>query len=259
MLGVMVDAIDYGDVCERVLAAARERQPLAVSALAVHGVMTGVLDRRQRYRLNHLDVVTPDGQPVRLALNLLHRARLADQVRGTTMTLHVLAGAEREGLPVFFYGSTAATLRQLEAEVRRRFPALEIAGLEPSKFRSAEPGEQHEIADRIAASGARIAFIGLGCPRQEAFVYAFRGRLSIPLLAVGAAFDYLAGNLEDPPEALRRNGLEWAWRLKMEPRRLWRRYVLLNPAYLALLALQATRLWKPDSDGALPASGAIDV
>ena len=96
MLGVMVDAIDYRDVSERVLAAARERQPLAVSALAVHGVMTGVLDRRQRYRLNHLDVVTPDGQPVRLALNLLHRARLADQVRGTTMTLHVLAGAERE-------------------------------------------------------------------------------------------------------------------------------------------------------------------
>jgi exopolysaccharide biosynthesis WecB/TagA/CpsF family protein len=124
------------------------------------------------------------------------------------------------------------------------FPALKLAGVEASKFRSNRPGEDAEIADRIRSSGARVVLVGLGCPRQEVWAYAMRPLLDMPLLAVGAAFDYHAGLLRNPPPWMQRYALEWLWRLGLEPKRLWRRYVLLNPAYLARLAAQRTGLWK---------------
>lgn len=245
VLGILVDATDYQTATAQVLAAARERRPLALTALAVHGVMTGVRDPAHGARLNSFDVVTPDGQPVRWALNLLHRARLTDRVYGPTLTLRVLAGCAEEGLPVYLYGSTEATLDRLVPALTARFPGLKIAGVEPSKFRTAQPGEAEQIADRIRASGARVVLVGLGCPRQEIFAYAMRPRLDLPLLAVGAAFDYHAGLLRPPPAWMQRAGLEWLWRLGLEPGRLWRRYLLLNPAYLTRLAGQAMRLWRP--------------
>jgi exopolysaccharide biosynthesis WecB/TagA/CpsF family protein len=124
------------------------------------------------------------------------------------------------------------------------FPALKLAGVEASKFRTAQPGEAAEIAERIKSSGARIVLVGLGCPRQEIFTYAMRPLLDMPLLAVGAAFDYHAGLLRNPPAWMQRYALEWLWRLGLEPKRLWRRYVLLNPAYLARLAAQKSGAWK---------------
>ncbi|HEX5542313.1 MAG TPA: WecB/TagA/CpsF family glycosyltransferase [Micromonospora sp.] len=244
VLGVLVDAIDYESATDRVVAAARERRPLALTALAVHGVMTGVLDPAHNARLNSFDVVTPDGQPVRWALNLLHGAGLTDRVYGPQLTLHVLARCAEEGLPVYLYGSTDDVLSRLVPALERMFPALKLAGVEASKFRSVQPGEDAEIADRIRSSGARLVLVGLGCPRQEIFAYAMRPLLDMPLMAVGAAFDYHAGLLRNPPAWMQRVGLEWFWRLGLEPKRLWRRYILLNPAYLARLVAQKLRLWR---------------
>jgi len=244
VLGVLVDAVDYDAAADKVLAAARDRRPLALTALAVHGVMTGVQDPAHNARLNSFDVVTPDGQPVRWALNLLHHAGLTDRVYGPELTLRVLRGLAEEGLPVYLYGSTEATLERLSGALAEMFPGLVIAGMEPSKFRAVSPGEDVEIAERIKASGARCVLVGLGCPRQEIFTYAMRPLLDIPLLAVGAAFDYHAGQLRKPPPWMQRYGLEWLWRFGLEPRRLWRRYVILNPQYLARLAAQKTGLWK---------------
>jgi N-acetylglucosaminyldiphosphoundecaprenol N-acetyl-beta-D-mannosaminyltransferase len=244
VLGVLVDAIDYEAASSKVLAAARERRPLALTALAVHGVMTGVQDKEHGARLNGFDVVTPDGQPVRWALNLLHGAGLSDRVYGPTLTLRVLEGCAAEGLPVYLYGSTAETLDRLVPALIVMFPNLKIAGFEPSKFRPAHPGEEAKIAERIRSSGARLVLVGLGCPRQEIFTFAMRSWLDIPLMAVGAAFDYHAGQLRRPPAWMQQYGLEWLWRLGLEPRRLWRRYLLLNPAYLARLSAQKSRLWR---------------
>ena len=244
VLGVEVSIVDYDAAVDRILSAARERRHYAVTALAVHGVMTGVQDRAHNARLNSFDLVTPDGQPVRGALNMLYGAGLTDRVYGPEMTLRVLRGAAAEGLPVYLYGSTQPTLDRLVPALEAMFPALKIAGVEASKFRSARPGEPAEIAERIKASGARIVLVGLGCPRQEVFAYAMRPLLDMPLLAVGAAFDYHAGLLKNPPAWMQKYALEWLWRLGLEPKRLWRRYVLLNPNYVARLAAQRSRLWK---------------
>jgi N-acetylglucosaminyldiphosphoundecaprenol N-acetyl-beta-D-mannosaminyltransferase len=244
VLGVLVDAVDYEAATAQIMDAARERKHFAVTALAVHGVMTGVLDKPHNSRLNSFDLVTPDGQPVRWALNLLHHAGLADRVYGPTLTLEVLEQAAAEGLPIYLYGSTQATLDRLIPALEGTFPALKIAGVEASKFRSVQPGEDVEIAERIKASGARMVLVGLGCPRQEVFAYAMRPLLDMPLLAVGAAFDYHAGLLRNPPPWMQKYALEWLWRLGLEPKRLWKRYVLLNPAYLARLAAQKAGIWK---------------
>jgi exopolysaccharide biosynthesis WecB/TagA/CpsF family protein len=140
------------------------------------------------------------------------------------------------------------------------FPALKIAGLEASKFRGVAPGEDAEIAARIKASGARLLLVGLGCPRQEIFTYAMKPLLDMPLMAVGAAFDYHAGLLRKPPPWMQRYSLEWLWRLGLEPARLWRRYLILNPAYLARLGAQKSHLWKatpPAPDGERPSTFAV--
>lgn len=252
VLGVLVDALDYDAAVARVLAAAAEPRPLAGSALAVHGVMTGVLDPEHRHRLNALDMVTPDGQPVRWALNLLHGTGLTDRVYGPTLTSRILEACARDGIPVYFYGSRPEVLEALEARMTTRFPGLEVAGSSPSLFRTLAPGEKDEVAARIRASGARVVFAGLGCPRQEVFAYEFRDALGVPVLAVGAAFDYHAGLLDEPPAWLQARGLQWAYRLLQDPRRLWRRYLLLNPLYLALLAAQALGLWRPDPGATCP-------
>lgn len=242
VLGVNIDAVDYEAAVEAIISAARSGQPLAATALAVHGVMTGVQDPVQRYRLNHLDLVVADGQPVRWALNWLHGVRLAERVYGPNLMLRICERASAEALPIFLYGSRQETLDALSSNLRRRFPQLVVAGIEPSRFRQLSSEEADAIAARIRTSGAAMTFVGLGCPRQEVWVYENRDRLSMPLIAVGAAFDFHAGSLAQAPEHLQRRGLEWAYRLWREPRRLWRRYVLLNPAYLGLLALQLSRL-----------------
>ena len=252
VLGVLIDAVDYEAAVDRIIEAARDRRPYGVTALAVHGVMTGVMDRRHRYRLNHLDLVTADGQPVRWALNLMYGAGLTDRVYGPTLTLKVCPIAAAEGLPVYLYGSAPHVVARLKANLEARFPGLVIAGAEPSKFRRSSPQEKADIVERIRASGARITLVGLGCPRQETFVHEYREALSMPVVAVGAAFDYHAGVVKEPPMFVQGAGLHWLYRLVQQPRRLWKRYVLLNPAYAGLLLLQATKLWSPDPNDSDP-------
>jgi N-acetylglucosaminyldiphosphoundecaprenol N-acetyl-beta-D-mannosaminyltransferase len=238
ILGVRINAVDYTAAVERILSAARREKPLAVSALAVHGVMTGVLDQTHRYRLNHFDLVVPDGQPVRWALRWLHGEKLPDRVYGPNLMQKVCAQAARDGLPIFLYGSTETILQELKRRLIEQHPELKIAGHQASAFRRFTAAEQKEAAAAIRASGARIVLVGLGCPRQEVFVFEMRNHLPMPLLAVGAAFAFHAGILPQAPPTMQRLGLEWAYRFLQEPRRLWKRYLLLNPLYLILLGLQ---------------------
>lgn len=242
ILGVQINAIDYATAVERILSAAHAQQPLAVSALAVHGVMTGVLDKTQRYRLNRLDLITPDGQPVRWALNWMYKTGLTDRVYGPTLTLHLCQQAAAENLPIYLYGSQPETLDKLAQNLICQFPGLQIAGIQSSFFRRVTADEKLQIAAQIQASGAKMVFVGLGCPRQETWVYEYRDLLSMPLIAVGAAFDFHAGTVSQAPAWMQKQGLEWFYRLTREPSRLWKRYLLLNPLYLGLLFLQATRL-----------------
>ncbi len=234
----MVDAVDYEAAQTRILEAAKEGRSYTVSALAVHGVMTGVQSAQHKYRLNSFDLIVPDGQPVRWALNLVHRSHLAERVYGPELTLRTIRMAAEEGLPVYFYGTTPSILADLLGRLQEMHPDLIVAGAEPSKFRTIDSGERVALAKRIVNSGAKVVFVGLGCPRQEVFAYEMKDLLPMPMLAVGAAFAFIAGQLPQAPPTLQRYGLEWLFRLKEEPKRLWRRYLYLNPYYAFLLARQ---------------------
>jgi N-acetylglucosaminyldiphosphoundecaprenol N-acetyl-beta-D-mannosaminyltransferase len=255
VLGVLVNSVDYDGALSSILAAAKASEPFGVTALAVHGVVTGLLDRTQRHRVNKLDLVTPDGQPVRWVLNFAYSAGLSDRVYGPTLMLRVCEAAARERLPVFFYGSRAPVVNSLAQRMSARFPGLTVAGAEASQFRPLSLDEKRALVDRIRSSGARIVFVGLGCPRQEVFAYEFRNELRMPLIAVGAGFDYHSGFTREPPQWIQDSGLQWLHRLACEPRRLWRRYLFVNTIYIAGIALQLCGLLRVDAGDTIRPEG----
>ena len=183
VLGVLISAIDYDGALARIIDAAKNGQPLSVTALAVHGVMTGVLDNTHRHRLNRIDIVTPDGQPVRWATNWLHKSGLSDRVYGPELMIRLCERAAAERRPIFLFGADEEMLGKLQARLVERFPQIEIAGARPSRFRTMTADERDELVAEVNASGAKLMLVGLGCPRQEVFIYEMRDAVGIPMLA----------------------------------------------------------------------------
>jgi exopolysaccharide biosynthesis WecB/TagA/CpsF family protein len=241
LFGVGISVTDYDDATARIMDAARNNQSYAVSALAVHGLMEAVDDPELRDRVNSIDLVTPDGQPVRWAMNTLHRTQLADRVYGPDLTWRVIEAAAGDQVGIYLYGSTKETCDLFAEEIRRRHPEAIIADIQPDRFRDATPEEDRADTDRINSSGAGVVLVGRGCPRQERWVAHHRGRVNAAMLAVGAAFDYGAGNLSAPPRWMQRAGMQWLYRLVQEPNRLWRRYLLTNSKFLLRFGLALPR------------------
>jgi len=241
VLGLRVSRVDYESAVEVIIQAARDRRSFGAGALAVHGVMEAQRNRAFSETLQQLELLTPDGQPVRWAMNLLGARELKQRVYGPTLMLKVCERAAAEGLSIFFYGNTAGVLSRLSKNLREKFPELIIAGVMEDRFRDATPAEDAEDIRVITESGARIVMVGRGCPRQEKWVANHLGVIQAPMLAVGAAFDFHAGVKPQAPRILQDYGLEWLFRLAHEPRRLWRRYLILNPLFVLRFGQQLIR------------------
>ncbi len=237
IFGVDVTPCTYESVVQAVLDAAEHRVAFGVAALATHGLMTAAHDPEFRDAVRRLDVVTPDGQPVRWALNLLISEPLKERVYGPDLTDRVCAAAADAGVGIFLFGSTDATCAALKASLERRYPTINIVDVQSDRFRDATPAEDGADVARINSSGAGIVLVGRGCPRQELWVANHLDGIPCAMLAVGAAFDYLAGTLERPPSWMQRAGLEWVHRLGQEPRRLWKRYLITNTQFLMRFAV----------------------
>jgi N-acetylglucosaminyldiphosphoundecaprenol N-acetyl-beta-D-mannosaminyltransferase len=232
-----VDLTSYSEAVDQVLRWSEEGRGRYVCVATVHMVMEAYDDPEFQRIVNAADLVTPDGVPLVWALRLLG-ARGATRVYGPDLTPAVCAEAARRQVPVGFYGGTPNVLARMTAELRRRWSSLPIAYHCSPPFRPLSPEEDEEVISGIRASGVRVLFVGLGCPRQERWMAAHRERLGLVMLGVGAAFDFLAGTKRQAPQLLQRAGLEWSFRLATEPRRLWRRYLYHNPRYLGLFARQ---------------------
>lgn len=236
LLGVRVSATTYAEAERTVLAAARARRPALVDHLSVHGLAEAQRDSSFREVLTRFDLVAPDGQPVRWALNLLFGTNLRDRVYGPALMARLCARAAEEGIGVYLYGGHADVLSRLRERLLERHQGLRIVGAESPPFRALTPDEDAAVVERIERSGAGLVFIGLGCPKQEIFAAAHAGRISAVQLCVGAAFDFLAGVKPMAPRWMQDRGLEWLFRLASEPRRLWRRYLVANSLFLAQLS-----------------------
>jgi N-acetylglucosaminyldiphosphoundecaprenol N-acetyl-beta-D-mannosaminyltransferase len=210
-----------------------------VTAAAVNLVMSAREDAQTRAAVLGATLAVPDGQPLVWALRALGHAR-ATRVYGPDLMARFCARAASAGTPMYLYGGrTPEALELLERRLRERFPGLRIVGGYSPPFRPLSADEQDDAVAAIDASGAQVVWVGTGQPKQEQWMFAMRPRLQAPLLVgVGAAFDFHAGLVSQAPSWMQRAGLEWAYRLSREPRRLWRRYARYNPLFVACFARQ---------------------
>ena len=237
ILGMRVHATSYSETAEAVLAMASARAGGMVCVATVHMVMEAFDDPEFRRLVNSADRVTPDGMPLVWALRALGIPE-ASRVYGPSLTPEICARAEQRGVPVGFYGGSPEVIEVLRARLLPRFPRLQVPFAYSSPYRPLAPEEDRDVVDAIAASGVRILFVGLGCPKQERWMAAHRETLSCALVGVGAAFDFLTGAKAQAPGWMQAAGLEWLFRLAHEPRRLWRRYLLGNGRFLFHLLLR---------------------
>jgi N-acetylglucosaminyldiphosphoundecaprenol N-acetyl-beta-D-mannosaminyltransferase len=213
-----------------------------VAVAAVHTVMASREDAELRAAVRQASMVVPDGRPLVWAMALLGH-RLPDRVYGPTLMDLACERAARTGTRMFLYGGrNQGALAQLALNLRRRHPGLQIVGGYSPPFRPLSDDEQASIAEEINRAKADVVWVGVGVPKQEKWMAAMRDRLDAPVLVgVGAAFDFHAGLVPQAPDLIQRIGMEWAYRLLQEPRRLWKRYARYNPLFVAGFARQYLR------------------
>ena len=237
ILGMRTHATSYAAATRQVLDWAREQTPRYVCVANVHMVMETHDDPAFRQIVNRADLVTPDGMPLVWALQALG-VRQASRVYGPTLTLHICEGAAREDVPIALYGGTPESLQDFTALLRSRYPGIRVVCQIAPPFRPLTPEEDERYTRELSESGAGVVFVGIGCPKQERWMAEHSSRLDAVLLGVGAAFDFHSGRVRQAPAIMQRSGLEWLFRLAMEPKRLWKRYTKHNPRFVWLIARQ---------------------
>lgn len=235
VLGVSLDLLDWDSAIGGLVRWGAERRSSVVCICNVHMTVTAEHDKELSEVLEGAEMVTPDGAPVAWAMR---RAGYATQQRinGPDLMWRYLAEAERLGQVVFFYGGMDDTLQSLKQSMLNAFPNLKIGGMVSPPFRMLSVEEDQSYVDQINAAGTAVLFVGLGCPKQEKWMHAHRGRINAVMVGVGAAFDYHAGTIKRAPLWMQRYGLEWFHRLCSEPRRLWKRYLVTNTLFILGMA-----------------------
>lgn len=234
-----VDRCTHKSAVERVVGLAKSGQGSYVCFGTVHMIMESVDSPAFGARVNAADMIVPDGMPT-VWMQRLQKAKNPERVRANDLMMMLLARAEKEGLKVGFYGGRREVIEAILERSGRDHPNLKIAYAFSPPFRPLTPEEDAEITSKIKESGTQILFMGLGCPKQENWMAEHKDRLACVMLGVGASFDFYAGNVKESPAWLGRLGLEWLYRLTQEPKRLWHRYLVLNPRFMWRAARQLT-------------------
>ncbi len=241
IFGVSVSSITRKQTVDAVIEAARNPAPFNVAFMPVHSLMVAVKDQEYRKIISQFDIVAPDGQPVRWALNRFQNAQLEDRVYGPDTMFDICAEAEINQLSLYLYGSSPEVLTKLQANLLSQFPNLKIIDAVSPPYGESPESEILEDITAINQSGAHILFVGLGCPKQELFSGKYKEQIQMPTLCVGAAFDFHAGTLAQAPSWMQKRGLEWLYRLIKEPRRLFKRYFLYNSSFICRVIIESIR------------------
>ena len=239
ILGVPLGLIDYERTLDWIDAMAAEREQGYVCVCNVHTVMASQEDQELRSALIGASLNVPDGQPLVWALNALGHS-LSDRVYGPELMARACARAASSGKRFYLYGGrNQGALVQLALNLRQRYPGIRIVGGYSPPHRLLTAEEQAAVVAEINDARPHIVWVGIGVPKQEKWMAALRPLLDAPVLVgVGAAFDFHAGLVSQAPSWMQSAGLEWAYRLAQEPRRLWRRYLRYNPRFVVAFARQ---------------------
>ncbi|WP_432018030.1 WecB/TagA/CpsF family glycosyltransferase [Streptomyces sp. 1222.5] len=238
LFGVELDPLTMDETVERCLEAVRDGRKLEIGVVNAAKLVNMRRDQRLARAVAGCDLVLADGQAVVWAGRVL-RAPLPERVAGIDLFLRLLGEAESAGMSVYFLGAKQDVLERMLLRVADRFPDLKVAGSRNGYF---DDSEQESIADGIARSGAHMLFLGMTSPKKEIFTAAHGERTGARIVhGVGGSFDILAGVTRRAPEAWQRWGMEWLYRALQEPRRLGRRYVTTNAAFLLMTAREYFR------------------
>jgi N-acetylglucosaminyldiphosphoundecaprenol N-acetyl-beta-D-mannosaminyltransferase len=240
VIGTPIDAIDWPGALARLQRWADARESRVVCICNVHSVVTASREPDFGAILREADLATPDGAPVAWLMRSLGQTG-QQRINGPDLMWRYCEQAARHGDSIYLYGSTPQTLAVLQERLRAAFPGLHIAGTHAPPFRPLSAEEDEAVVRAINASGAGTVWVSLGCPKQERWMAAHRGRVGAVMIGVGAAFDYHAGTITRAPLWMQRRGLEWLHRLASEPGRLWRRYLDTNSRFIVAAAKQWVR------------------
>ncbi len=207
----------------------------------VHMVMESHDNAEYGERVNAADFIIPDGMPL-VWMQKLQGRKQANRVRANDLMIMLCSFAEQNNLTVGFYGGKQSVIDAILQKAKIDFPNLQIVYAYSPPFRPLTEAEDAEITTEINRKKPDILFMGLGCPKQENWMWAHKDKLKAVMLGVGASFDFFAGNVKESPEWLGKLGLEWLFRLTQEPKRLWRRYLILNPRFVWLAMMQLLKL-----------------
>lgn len=244
VLGASIDAISWDEALDQIRDLAALNMSRYVCICNVHSVVSARQDASFANVLAGADMATPDGAPVAWMLRR-YGAHSQQRINGPDLMWRYCALAAERKESIYLYGGSEETLRLLRVRLLAEFPGLHIAGHYSPPYRPLTPEEDEAVVERINASGAGTVWVSLGCPKQEQWMAAHRGRIHAVMIGVGAAFDYHAGTLQRAPMWMQQNGLEWLYRLCKEPRRLWRRYVYTNTLFMLAVAEQMVFGTKP--------------
>jgi N-acetylglucosaminyldiphosphoundecaprenol N-acetyl-beta-D-mannosaminyltransferase len=238
ILGVGISAIDMAGALAIIEGWITRREQQYVCVASVHGVMECQRDSALRAVFNGSGLTTPDGMPL-VWLSRLRGFRHVRRVYGPDLMLALCGRSVAAGYRHYLYGGGPGVADTLAGRLRRRFPGLRIVGTYAPPFRPLSACEDAGVCRAINRATPDIVWVGLSTPKQERWAAAHVGRLTAPvLIGVGAAFDLHAGRKKQAPRWMQRGGLEWLFRLVQEPRRLWRRYLVNNPRFVASILLQ---------------------
>lgn len=244
VLGVGISEINYETALAQIRAAVADRRKGYVTVTGVHGVSESQDDPALRDIHNASFLTTPDGMPM-VWMGKLAGSSVISRVYGPDLMLLVLKDGIERGWRHFFFGGGEGVAEDLAAKLTARMPGLTVAGTYTPPFRPLNEREEAELARQVAEARPDCFWVGLSTPKQERFMAAYGPKLDATLMfGVGAAFDFHAGRVPQAPSGLQKAGLEWAYRLTKEPKRLWKRYLKNNPIFLGRAFLQLTGLRK---------------
>ena len=231
VLSASIDVLTWEHALACISSWAAQRESRYVCICNAHSVVTAGQDAAFGRVVQEADMATPDGAPVAWMLRKLGYAH-QQRINGPDLMWKYCEQAAQRAESIYLYGGMPETLEILQRRLADDFPGLRVAGAYAPPFRVATNEEDAADVARINASGATTVWVSLGCPKQEKWMAAHRGRVKAVMIGVGAAFDYHAGTIKRAPGWMQNAGLEWLHRLCSEPRRLWRRYLVTNTLFV---------------------------
>ncbi|MBB1286135.1 WecB/TagA/CpsF family glycosyltransferase [Flavisolibacter sp. BT320] len=224
----------YSSFIEDIIASARLKQSRYTCVANVHMLIEAYRNPSFAELIQKADRVAPDGMPLVWGLRLVYGIK-QERVAGMDLLPDLLQRLEDEEISPFIYGGSPEMLQRTKDYFIQKFPSLKLAGLYSPPFRSLTPEEECAVVNMINESGAGVVFVVLGCPKQEKWMAAMRGRVTATMIGIGGALPVLIGIQRRAPKWMQRLGLEWFYRLMQEPKRLFKRYALTNSAFIYLL------------------------